>query len=426
MILQKLYHKWVSPEIGERTQSLLRGLNWVMPATLASRIFAGLTTIFVGRWLGAARFGDANVSLALTLWIQLPMMLGLLTALMHYLPRAAQSDRPAWITTGVGLVLVFGGMTLCISLGFKSFWARLAHVDPSLIQPAVWWCGGFLIYSIATSLFSGLEKFRGRAVTEIIFSLLYPVIILVFYRLRQLDAARYVAGLSVAYAISGLVGMIMIPRREWLSRFSTSHARPLFSYGLISTIGILVQALLNSPARLISSRYLGSFNVGVLSAYQSASTQMAFFLLAASTQVFFPIASRTPDPVALLKKITRLILTTAPLLYVLHIGIIFAFFKLLGHGYPMSWRMIFIFSVAAVTTTYHGLLSIYMASFGKHAMMRGFASGILAGLVNIALCLILIKRWQVAGAGTAMAIAPLFGIIGCYLMAPRTARVIKE
>jgi O-antigen/teichoic acid export membrane protein len=424
-IINRLYRTLIGQDVGERTQTMLSGLNWVLPATLISRVLTGLTTIGVGRWQGAAIYGDANVSIALTSWIQLPMMLGILTALMHYLPQTQKLDQPAWISTCIFLSLFFCGMTVIVSLEFKSFWARFAHVNPTAIGPAVLWCIGFLLYSLSTSIFIGLERFQWRAYSEIAFSSLYPISVLVFHYSHHLDAAHYVASLALAYAAAGLIGVVNILRRQTLFVFRMTYAKSLCSYGLWSVPGSLVLALLNSPARLIAARLLNSHNVGILSAYQQGSVQMALFLLTPLSQVFFPIASRTPNPVTLLNKITRFLVTSSPFLFLFNMVLIWLTFKLLGKDYEFMWSGILIFSLAAVTTFCHGLLAWFMTSQGVRPMVWGSISGIVAGIVNIVLCIVLIKRWQVFGAGVAMAIAPIVGIIGCYLMAPKAMREIK-
>jgi hypothetical protein len=45
---------------------------------------------------GAAEFGLASLGMAATLWIQIPMLLGVTTALQHFLPRAPADEKPAY------------------------------------------------------------------------------------------------------------------------------------------------------------------------------------------------------------------------------------------------------------------------------------------------------------------------------------------
>jgi hypothetical protein len=216
----------------------------------------------------------------------------------------------------------------------------------------------------------------------------------------------------------------MIVRRTPITNFNPSYVRPLMTFGGLATSGALVHALLNTPARLIAHRYLTNSQVGILSAYQAASIQMALYFLAAGSQVFFPIASRTPDPVVLLKKITHTFFKGAPLLFVLQILLVIAIFKMLGKGYPLQWDIVAIFSFAAVVAFFEGVLMWYMTSHGMRAMIFGYLAGAVAGIVNIVLCVVLIKRWQVFGSGVAMTVSSIVGILGCYLAAPKKTRDI--
>src|SRR5205085_721175 len=111
---------------------------------LISRILCGLATLFAARWMGPTGFGEANLALAATFWIQVPLFLGIPTALMHYVPQAATDEREPWAATGLGLLLAFSFVTILVGLLFESFWARLQGVSQQTFQLALAWCAGFM------------------------------------------------------------------------------------------------------------------------------------------------------------------------------------------------------------------------------------------------------------------------------------------
>jgi O-antigen/teichoic acid export membrane protein len=422
---EQLLHKHFFHEMGERTRSFLKGLSWLMRATLISKILSGSTTLYVMLRLGASAFGDASVSLALTQWIQLPMYMGLLTALMHYLPQSSDRDKSMWITTCLDLTVLFTLVTVGVGLATRSYWARIWDVSPRMVEMAIAWCIGFQIYSVATSIFSASEDFRSRAYAEITYAVFFPLMIGAFLWRHHLSAMHYIGSLALAYALAGLCGLAMVVRRSHLSTFNPRFVGPLLTYGGLAGVGVLVHALMNSPAQLIAYRYLQHSQVGILSAYQSASIQAGLYLLGVGSQVFFPIASRTPNPVVLLKKIIHTFFKAAPFLYVFQILFLLVFFKILKRGgYPLQWNLVMIFSFAAVTAFLQGILMWYMSSQGMRAMFHGYGAGIVAGLVNLGLCVVLIKRWQVFGSGVAMSISSIVCIVGCYVLAPKNMRSI--
>ena len=114
-------------------------------------------------------------------------------------------------------------------------------------------------------------------------------------------------------------------------------------------------------------------------------------------------------------------------MFVLQILMLIVVFKILKKGgFPFEWDMALIFSLAAIGTFFHGVLSWYMGSHGKRALVAAFATGIVAGIVNILLCWFLIKRWHIFGAGFAMTVSSIVGIVGCYMAAPQQTRDIAR
>jgi len=191
----------------------------------------------------------------------------------------------------------------------------------------------------------------------------------------------------------------------------------LLSYGTIATLGGVMNALLFSPARLMTHRLLDPASVGVLSAYQAGSIQMGLMLLAATGQVFFPVASRTPDKHALLLKIIRLYALSALPLALLLGATLWMYFTVLGRHYPLQWLEGSTFTISAVLSTYQGFLIWLLASQGRRGMLAGSLTGILAGGVNIAACHGLIPVHGIQGAAEANLLASAVGIAAGFAVA---------
>src|SRR5262245_31301238 len=115
--------------VGEHTLSLFRGLQWNTPAAFIARVLCGLASLGVARWLGPAGYGEANLALAATLWIQVPLFLGIPTALMHYIPQTPPADRPRLAATGLLLVGLTSVLTLTVGFSFQSYWAHIQGIS---------------------------------------------------------------------------------------------------------------------------------------------------------------------------------------------------------------------------------------------------------------------------------------------------------
>ena len=418
-LLASLHRRGLKSEMGERTESFLGGLRWMVPATMTTRLISGCTTMLATRWMGPQAFGEANLSLAASFWVQIPLLLGIPTALMHYGPQAHGKQKGAWILSGLGLLFLAGGITLAVGYAFDGFWGGLQGISPRAFDFCLIWCAGFLIMTAAGSALSAVENFRIRSYLDVGFALLYMLCIVAGRLKGGVSGDWYILSLSAGMVIAGAVGLAVVSRS--LHNVSIDDARRhvsvLLIYGLIASFGNLASALLNSPARLIANRYLPLAAVGLLSAYQAASVQMASLLAASAMQVFFPIASRTPDKRMLFWKIHRAAWLSAPALFAAFLALMVFYFKVLGRHYTLRSTEAMVFCAAAVFTGFQAVYSFYFFSLGRRGMISSSIIALFSGAINILVCLWLIPSQTILGAGWALLVASAAGL-ACYYLPP--------
>lgn len=404
--------------IGERTAAMLQGLSWNFPAAGATRVLSGLTTVLAARWMGPASFGQANLALAATLWIQVPLFFGLTTAVMHFVPKRDAEGRSGLAADGLALLSFCCAATLGLGWLFRDFWAGLQGLSPEVFLGGLLWCAGFWLYTVSTALLSAQERFKARAGVELAFGLLFPAAALLLWKAWRLGAAPYVAALSAAYLLSGAAGLWKawpgLPRPGLAGR-----APELLGYGLLAAAGQVTFALLYSLARLVANKALPLSEVGVLSAYQGGSVQFSTYFLAFSIQVFFPLASRAPDRPALFRKLSRLALPLTLGAWAACAACLSLYLLLLGRKYPFLPLEAALFSLGAGLTMTQGFLAWFYASGGRRGMAAAVLVNLAAGLANAAGCVVLIPRLGLAGAAWAFAGAQALSIAACYLPAVR-------
>jgi O-antigen/teichoic acid export membrane protein len=399
--------------IGERTWTFFHGLSSNALASSISRVLCGLATLMATRWLGPTRFGEANLALAIALWIQVPFM-GIPLALMHHVPRATPEERDAWAATGVSLLLGLAGVTLVIGYHSRVYFSNLAGIPLSTFLWALAWCTGFAVHNATTALLVAYERFQARANIQLAFGLLFPLFIAYFWIENRLSASHYILALTLAYGLSGVVGLWIAWPRHWFHTGTMERLKPLLSYGLIATMASIQNALFNAPGKLIGNQILPLSTIGVLSAYQAASGQLALFLLGPATQVLFPIASRTPDRQALFKKIMKGLFVGGPIFIALTGVLTALYIWVLSKGYPLSISNVLIFSISGYLNISFGLISWgYLASEGRRGLLVSIIFGCLSGLLNTYACQVLIPRWGMLGAGFAFGIGSFLGIVLC-------------
>jgi O-antigen/teichoic acid export membrane protein len=244
--------------------------------------------------------------------------------------------------------------------------------------------------------------------------------------LRGYKSGAYVLGMTLAYGIIGIGGLALLRFPLWPVHIDKTRGAQLLVFGLLATLGSIAAVLFEAPARLITNRYVGPSGVGILSAYQGGSIQMASFFVAAGAQVFFPIASRTPKKIDLFKKLNRTLRLILPTIAVIFFVILWIYLKLLGHSYPFNLIQSILFSTAATAFFVYAALTWFIVSFGQRGLIINGIIGIISGILNIVFCFVLIPWVGILGAAIAAILAYGAGIGICYFLLRASKLILKR
>lgn len=414
--MHRLHERFVGTGMGDRTKIVLRGIAWVAPAAMIARVLTGVVTLLTARWLGPEDWGRASLSLAASLWIQVPLFLGIPAALMNAIPRAGESERLAWARTGALMLGVTGMLTLAAGFALRDPLAGLAGMGTPEFVGGLTWCAGYLVYSAAIASLSGLERFKQRAIAELAFGVAFPACVVALRLAGRLSWEGYLQAMAGGYLLAGLA-MFASGGAPWpgLDEGTRERARRLMAFGAVATVSLLASALVQAVGRQVTSRHFALDDVGVLAAYQGGSVQVAAYAQGLITMVFFPVASRTPDRGALFRKVARLLVPLA-LLGTLGFGaVLFLWMTLLGGDYPLEPWTFAAFSLSAALAMGFYVVLWMLASSGSHGMAAATLTQVVNGVANLVACLLLIPAWGVLGAGVATAIGMAAGIGTAFL-----------
>jgi O-antigen/teichoic acid export membrane protein len=399
--------------LGERTATFYKGVQYSLLAAVLTRFICGLTTMITARYIGPKEFGEANLSLAAVLWIQVPLFLGLPLAFVHFISKNPE-EKNEWMAEGLGLLTVLMMVTLGAGFIFRSFWAQLLGISDFHFVLALFWCFCCWPFAVGRTVSNTTERFQARAYMELLYAILFPLIVYVTLK-KGYNSGAYILGLSIPYLVVGVGGLFYLrPSLKGIFNFG-SKSKKMFLYALIGSLGSFADALIDSPARLVINKVFNTADVGVMSAYQGGSTQMAVFFLTAAAQVFFPIASRTPDKIVLFKKLNRIIWQLFPVAAMVFLAGLFLYLKILGRNYPIQLISCLIFSIAAALSLITGIFRWFIVSFGWRGICFNAVLGVGIGLINLGGCQWLVSRFHIPGAGLAYLIANVVGISLMYI-----------
>ena len=415
-LTHRIHERLLGTGIGERTSSALHGAAWVTGAAMIARVLTGVTTLLTARWLGPEDWGRANLALAASMWLQIPLFLGLPTAILNTVPRAAPGARGAWARTASLLLFAVGLLTLAGGFALRVPLAKISGMGVEEFSAGLAWCAGIVIYSAAITLLSSLERFRARAVAEVAFALAYPAGVVALHVTGSLSWRGYVWSMAFGYALAGLAKILFarVPLPA-IEPGTAERARHLLSLGVIAVGSSLALALIHALGRQVTHLYFPIDQVGVLSAYQGGSLQMAMYMQGVLTMVFFPVASRTPDRRGLFRKMSRLLAPLSLAASAAFAVLLVVWMSLLGREFPLDALLVATFAIAAGLTTSFGFVAWVLASGGRGGIASSTVAWLVTGAVNAAACVLLVPRLGVLGAGVAVVIGTLAGIGAGFL-----------
>jgi O-antigen/teichoic acid export membrane protein len=381
-----------------RLSLFVRGFAWIGAFYGLAKAITLFTQTLAGRLLGPVEYGKANLIVAIAAYLQIAPMLGFPLALAKLVPDAAgEAERRRLISAALGGFFLWAALML----------AAFAPFAPPLTL-ALAFCTA--LYTVVSSILLGLRRFNDRGMTESLYGLLafsFSSLFLLFWSREHsafvlaLCASLLLATGRALYALRGLLH----PTLDWKA------IRPVLGYAFVGSLNYLAAACVLAPGRVILNSHFSAREVGVFSAYFTATTQVSLALLTMSTAVILPLAGGPQGQEGFWKPLRRYAPKLAPaLLLFFSVAAVIAL-KLFGRQYPLRWDWVLLFAGAASLILAHGVAAAILAARDFSGLCLSVSGSLVAGLTNVGLGLLLIPRYGIAGAGAALATAYVLGLL---------------
>ncbi|MDE2511384.1 MAG: oligosaccharide flippase family protein, partial [Elusimicrobia bacterium] len=400
-----------SPAEAERLPAFLSGLGWIGILYGFAKVSIFLTQMIAGRWLGPAEYGRANLALAAAAYLQIIPMLGFPTAMGKYLASETEEEaRGRFVSTALAAFAVW--MLLCLPLLIVAHraLAGLLQLPAGIFVPALFLAVANAVYVVVASPLLGLKRFAHRGLVETAYGLSAPLALLTAVYLFGPTYEAMIGALGTAFLI-GAFYALWCQRRYLIPAFEPKVLETVWRYAAVASLNLLAVAFVLAPARFILHARRGPEEVGLFSAYFTATIQIALALLYMLQSVIVPMASDPRGQQETWELIKRRALPTllgAWLIFI--IGLIGAL-AIFGRKYPLRWDWAFAFSAAAALALAHGTLSALYSARDFSGLRISVGGGLLTGFLNAALAAALIPRHGVSGAAAALVAGFAAGLV---------------
>ncbi|MBI4060102.1 MAG: oligosaccharide flippase family protein [Elusimicrobia bacterium] len=390
--------------------AFLSGLGWIGLLYGLAKASTLLTQIAAGRWLGPEEYGRANLVLAAAAYLQIAPMLGFPTAMGKLLaPEQDEARRARFISTALAAFAAWTLLCLPVMAAAHHALGRALGLPDSLFVPSLLLATANAVYVVVASPLLGLRRFAHRGLVEAAYGLSAPFALLAAVLVLGPDHRALISALCAGFLLASLFALWC--QRSYLAlAFEPRILKAVWGYAAVAALNLLAAAFVLAPARFILHACRGAEEVGLFSAYFTATVQLALALLYMLQAVIIPMASDARGQRETWDMLRR---WSAPALlgaWTFFLAGLLAALALFGRRYPMRWDWILAFSGAAVLALAHGTLSALYSARDFSGLRVSVIGGLLTGLGNAALAAWLIPAYGVTGAAAALGLSFALGL----------------
>lgn len=385
-----------------RHRALLSGLGWIGILYGTARVSTFLAQMLAGRLLGPVEYGRANLVIAAAAYLQIIPMLGFPLATTKLIAEEEDEERRARLaTTALASFAVWAMLSLPLMTLAHGALERAMGLPAELFALSALLATATALSQVAASPLLGLKRFADRGLVETAYGFAAPAFLVGLIVFWGADHRAMILAFAGSLLVSSAYAL-------WLLR---RYLRPAFEWSFVAAVGryaataaptLLATACVLAPARLFLNRHASAQEVGLFSAYFTATVQVALASLYMLQAVLVPMASGAEGQRDLWSLFRR---TGAPAL----IGA-WAFFgatavagiALFGRRYHLDLAWAAAFAGAAALILLHGAASALYAARDFSGLRASVAGALAAGLGNLALTAWLVPAFGVLGAALAL------------------------
>lgn len=346
IIAEALHLRIFGYAMSDEMRKFLGNLSWSFFGGIIAAGIMFVVNILAGRWLGPEEYGEYNLTFLVAQVFSIPMILGMDVAAARAVSIAGVNKKKNSQIISGSIFVVLGSIVVTVPI---LFFCRDRVSDFFSATLNIVFVAMLLAISITLKAFfdgavRGLHLFRFQAMVRTIEGIAgMTIFFAVFFLLHNHLSLVFSAAISTA--LVSLVYMLKI--RQFFSAFDFSSARELFRYAKFVIIGSIVALVLGYGDRYVVNRYLGIKELGIYSAYYTATILVVGQFIAIFANVFFPTIARIGEKREIMKKLDRLFLIgiIPAIAGIFMVG--FLILKLFGSAYVVDPLTLFLFGAVA-------------------------------------------------------------------------------
>jgi len=341
-----LHLKIFGHEMSEDMRKFLGHLSWSFFGLMLYSVTMFILNITAGRIIGPVEYGKYNMVVAAANVLVCVMLLGFDNASIKIISSESNHRRQfsflSTLSTIVFLSCLIIGTILLIEV------KKIGHffsIGPEIITLAIFLAFILSFKSLLGAFVRSFKFFRFEAVIKIIeaiSAIAFFVIVIKFNKTFHLYyyALLFSGVIAISFYFSKVIKLFGKISREFLA--------PIWHYQKINVGVLFAMTITITIDKLMLGRYAGDYQLGIYSAYITATNSIFAQLALIFNNVFLPYISNFTDKKFALKKIERLLKIFVLPIFVAIFAIAFVIMEIFGSKYPINFYYLLAFATLTI------------------------------------------------------------------------------
>jgi O-antigen/teichoic acid export membrane protein len=388
----------------------MRNISYVATGTLIAASLSFIFNILGGRILGPAGYGKFVFIQSMAMFLYMPMLMGISTAMVKYnAEREDYNRQKIIISTSYMLVSVSILIFACMYILFSNYISSLFSSTKEEYFLAIVFAFLFTIYSLTTDTLRSMHDMKKLSMLRPIFSLTVVLSLMVLVSFDYISYKSMIVSIFVAYLIISIY--VIYKYKKYITfDFDIIWAKTLAKYSNFAVIGGVSYIFYTNIDKILINKYLLVADLGLYNSYYFSSINLAAMGVGIFQTVFFPTISKCTNKKAILKKLNIFIVCVSIIGIPFLLTSEFIILNLYGKNYEINLALMLLFAFTSILFILFDTYAWYFNSLGTKGVKLNILGVLTIAASNILLNIILIPRYGLHGAIGSTALAYCIGI----------------
>lgn len=349
-------------EMSEEMRKFLEHLSWSFFGGIIAAGMLFILNVLAGRWLGPEEYGKYNLIIVISQFFLIPMLFGMDTTIVRKISMSSEiNEKKKFISSAIFFVMLAIAITSIVVFLNRELLAKMFSMKIDLVIFSLIFTVSLTLKMIYDGIIKGFHFFKFQAIIRIIEGM---TIVLGFFGLR-LIFTNYLQ-LTLAFVFSYLIVSIVyiFYLRKTFGFPDLQSIKKLLAYSKFVFIGSVISFIVLYGDRFVINKYFGIKELGIYSAYYTATILVVSQFILIVTNVFFAMIAKVREKNMVMRKIDKISLAGLGPITFLTFSIGFVVLKFFGSEYKINFLILFLFGFVAALQFF---VSLYANMVNAHS-----------------------------------------------------------